>query len=138
MNRQGYSIIEALMAMILLSIGVFALVQSYSGITRSYVNSRHQELAVQCARDRMEEIVNSVSYSDIESANYPDENYGEIPGAGGQYEAFARTVAIDDSLNAIGQSVLKEITVQVTWQVPGGTRDVSLNTVVARYKDIQL
>lgn len=138
MNRQGYSILEAVVAMTIFAIGLLALSQSYFGVMRAQVGARNQELATQCARDRLEEIVNSVSYAGITEANFPDEAYGQIEGGNPKFEQFARDVAISDSLNAINQSVLKEVTVRVSWQTVGGTRDVTLNTVVARYRDVQL
>lgn len=138
MNRQGYSILEAMVAMTIFAIGALALSQSYFGVMRAEVGARNHELATQCARDRVEEIVNSLSYASITEANFPDEGYGEIADGDPKFEHFARTVAIVDSLNAINQSVLKEVTVSVSWQTAAGTRDVTLNTVVARYRDIQL
>ena len=138
MNRQGYSILEAVVAMTIFAIGMLALSQSYFGVMRAQVGARNHELATQCARDRLEEIVNAVSYATIIEGNFPDEGYGEVDAGDPKFEQFARTVAIADSLNAINQSVLKEVTVRVTWQTVAGTRDVTLNTVVARYRDVQL
>jgi type II secretory pathway pseudopilin PulG len=135
---QGFSIVEAVVAMSLFAVGILALSQSYFGIMRAQQSARSHELAIHCARDRVEEIVNSVSYTGIASANFPDEDFGNVAGGLPAYAGFSRSVAIVDSINVIGQSVLKEITVQVNWQIPGGTRNVSLNTVVARFKDIQL
>lgn len=138
MNRQGYSILEAVVAMTIFAVGMLALSQSYFGVMRSQVNARNHELATQCARDRMEEIVNSMSYANISGATFPDEDYGDVDGGASMYEQFRRSVTIADSLNAINQSVLKEVTVQVQWQTSAGVRDVTLNTVVARYRDISL
>ena len=138
MNRQGYSILEAVVAMTIFAIGMLALSQSYFGVVRSQVNESNHVPATQCARDRIEEMVNSVRYADITSANFPSEAYGAVNGGDPKYEQFQRNVAIVDSLNAINQSVLKEITVRVQWQTAAGARNVSLNTVVARYQDIQL
>ncbi len=136
MNRQGYSILEAVVAMTIFAIGILALSQSYFGVVRAQLNARNNELATRCAKDRIEEIVNSRSYAQISEALYVDEDYGEIDDGAKQFEHFSRTVTIDDSLNAINQSVLKEVTVQVAWETSTGTRDVILNTVVARYQDI--
>ncbi len=136
MNRQGYSLIEALMAMTLFAVGVLALSQSYFGVVRSQMMSRQNELALQCARDRIEEIVNSVSYSDINGTFYPSEDFGDVNGGVTQYEIFNRQIAISDSLNANGTSVIKDITVTVNWQTSGGVRTVFLNSAIARYSDI--
>jgi len=137
MNNRGYSIMEALVAMILFSIGAMALAESYFGVMRAQVNARNHETALQLARGRMEEIINTMRYADIATANYPDENYGQVDGGASEYTTFARDVTIADSLNTLGQSVLKEITVTVSWQGVGQIRSVTLNSVVARYKDIQ-
>ncbi len=136
MNRQGYSILEAVVAMTIFAVGMLALSQSYFGVMRSQVNARNNELATRCAKDRLEEIVNSMSYTLITDAVYPDEGYGNVNGGQAPYEHFARDVTISDSLNVIGNSVLKEVTVRVEWQSSTGVRDVTLNTVVANYKDI--
>ena len=136
MNRQGYSLVEALVAMILFAIGILSLSQSYFGIVRAQLTARNHELALNCARDRMEEVVNCLSYSSINSAQFPSEEYGQVDGGAAQYEIFNRNVTIDDSLNAGGTSVLKEITVEVNWQAMGGTRTASLNSVIAAHSDI--
>lgn len=138
MKRDGYSILEAVVAMTLFAIGIMALTQSYFGIVRAQINAHNHEVAVQCAHDRMEEIVNSMRYADITSTNFPSEDYGAIDGGSESYTAFSRNVAIADSLNTISMSVLKEITVEVKWQAPAGERSVSLNSVIANYKDITL
>ena len=138
MKRDGYSILEAVVAMTLFAIGIMALTQSYFGIVRAQVNAHNHEVAVQCAHDRMEEIMNSMRYADISGANFPSEGYGSIDGGADAYTAFSRNVAIADSLNTINMSVLKEITVEVKWQAPSGERSVSLNSVIANYKDITL
>ncbi len=138
MNRQGYSILEAVVAMTIFAIGALALSQSYFGVMRAHVTARNHELAMQCARDRMEEIVNTISYGDISEDNYPDESYGDVGGGDSMYETFSRNVSISDSTNTIGLVVLKEITIQVNWQTSQGERNVSLNSVVARRKDIQI
>lgn len=136
MNRQGYSIIEAVVAMTIFAVGMLALSQSYFGVMRSQVNARNNELATRCAKDRLEEIVNSMSYTQITDVVYPDEGYGAVNGGEAPYEHFSRDVTISDSLNAIGNSVLKEVMVRVEWQSSTGVRNVTLNTVVANYKDI--
>ncbi len=138
MNRQGYSILEAVVAMTIFAVGILALSQSYFGVVRAHVNSRNNELAVQCARDHMEQIVNSISYTQITEGNFPDEGYGAVGGGADEYTQFSRTVTIADSLNAISESVLKEVTVRVEWQSSSGARDVTFNTVIARYRDITL
>jgi len=137
MNRSGYSILEAIIAMSIFAIGILALSHSYFGIMRAQVNARHQELATQCARDRMEEIVNCLSYSQITEANFPDEGYGEVDGGSLMYQKFSRDVEIVDTLNQSGVSVMKEISITVAWETSDGTRNLTLNSVVAKYKDIK-
>jgi type II secretory pathway pseudopilin PulG len=137
-SREGYSILEAVVAMTIFAVGVLALTQSYFGIVRAQVNARNHEIALQLARDRVEMMVNSVRYADIVAANFPDEDFGLVNGGEPAFQHFRRSVAIQDSTNAIGQSVLKEIDVQVEWQASEGMRNVNLNTVIARYKDIRL
>ena len=137
MNRQGYSLLEAVVAMTIFAIGVLALSQSYFGVMRAQVGARNNEVAVQCARDRMEEIVNSVSYASISAETYPSEEYGDIDGGIQQYQHFARSVTIADSTNAAGVSVLKEVTVEVKWQTSNGEREINLNSAIARFKDLQ-
>jgi type II secretory pathway pseudopilin PulG len=137
MSNRGYSIMEALVAMILFSIGAMALAESYYGVMRAQVNANNHETALQLARDRMEEVINAIRYQDIAEANFPDESYGQVEGGLADYASYARDVTIADSLNTIGQSVLKEVTVTVSWQGVGQTRSVTLNSVVARRKDIE-
>jgi type II secretory pathway pseudopilin PulG len=138
MNNRGYSILEALVAMILFAVGILALSQSYYGIMRAQLIARENEVATQLARERMESIVNAVDYADVTEANFPSEDFGEINGGDSTYAQFSRAVTVVDSTNAIGQSVLKEIIIQVGWETPAGERSVTLNSVVARHRGITL
>ncbi len=136
MDRRGYSLIEAVVAMTIFAIGIMALSQSYFGVMRAQVGARTNELAMGCARDRIEEIVNTISYADINSVTYPSEGLGEVDNGASQFSIFDRQVAIDDSLNANNDSVLKEITVTVNWQAGSGPKSVFLNSVIAHHSDI--
>jgi hypothetical protein len=86
----------------------------------------------------MEQISSSLRYSAINEINFPDEDYSEIGGGNEEFAGFRRIVAISDSLNAMGNSVIKEITVRVEWHDGGDVRNVELKSCISRFKDVNL
>jgi hypothetical protein len=102
------------------------------------MRSKHTVLATNLAHQRMEQIMSATRYGSITEANYPDEDFGQVDGGNADYTKFRRDVAVVDSLNAIGNSVLKEITVRVEWNEMGRMRGVEMRSSISRFKDIQL
>lgn len=138
MNRKGMTLVEILVGMTIFAIGVLALTRVMFGAMRSNVKSKHVVVATNLAHQRMEQILGSMRYSDITAANFPTEDYGTISGGNPDYSIYRRSVAITDSLDALGSSVMKEITVRVEWREQGVDRNVEMRSSISRFKDVKL
>ena len=133
-NERGFTLIEVVMTMVLLSVGLLSLAPVMLAVFQG--NRFAQDLAqgTALAEDRMEEIVQHTVYSEITTARFFDEAQGQIRQGDPQYAKFGRTVAIVDSLDVLANSVLKGVTVTVSWRgLDGVTRTVTLYSRVARF-----
>jgi hypothetical protein len=115
------------MTMLLLSVGIMSLAPLMMAVFQGNRFSQEMTLATALARDRLEEVLNDPLYERINSTQYPNEARGTIRAGDPRYARYERSVAIVDSLNLIGQSVLKSVTVTVSWtSLNGQPRQVTL------------
>lgn len=130
----GFTLIEVVMTMVLLSIGLMSLVPLMLSVVQGNRFAQDLTLATSLAEDRIEEILHYPDYSQIITANFPNEAQGQIRQGDPRYAKFARSVTIADSLDIIGRCVLKSVTVTVTWTgLNQRTRDVTIHGRVARF-----
>ena len=130
----GFTLIEVVMTMVLLSIGIMSLGPLMLSVVRGNRFAQNLTLATSLAEDRMEEILNHNVFSEITSANFPTEAQGQVEQGDQAYARYTRTVAIDDSTDAIGRVVLKAISVTVSWTgFSQNTHSVNLHGRVARF-----
>ncbi len=137
-NSKGMTLIEILVGMVIFAIGVLALTRVMFGAMRANTKSKHVVVATNLAHQRMEQILGSMRYSDITNANFPTEDYGTVAGGDPDYANYRRSVAIADSLDALGSSVMKEVIVRVEWREKGVDRNVELRSSISRFKDVKL
>jgi type IV pilus modification protein PilV len=137
-NNDGMTLVEVLVGMMIFAIGLLGLSRVIFKVMQANMQSRHTVVATNLAHQRMEQIMSSTRYGSITEANFPDEDYGQVNDGASDYAIYSRNVAIADSLNSLGNSVLKEITVRVEWNESGRARNVELNSSISRFKDIQL
>ena len=137
-NEKGMSLVEILVGMTVFAIGLLGLSHSMFGVMHANITSKNTVKATNLAHQRIENIMSSIRYDSINTTNFPNEDYGQIGGGAVEYKKFKRSIAIADSTNALGNSVLKEITVKVEWVQQGGTRNVELSSSISRFKDISL
>jgi prepilin-type N-terminal cleavage/methylation domain-containing protein len=137
-NNRGMTLVEIMVGMTVFAVGLLGLSRVLFSVMHSNLTSKNTVIATNLAHQRMEQISGSLRYSAITSSNFPSEDYSEIGGGAEEYAHFRRTVAIDDSLNAVGNSVIKEVTVRVEWRDRGGVRNVELKSCISRFKDINL
>lgn len=82
----------------------------------------------------MEEITKHNIFSGITLANFPSEARGQVEQGDPAYARYTRTVAIVDSNDAVGRTVLKSISVTVSWiGLSQSTHSVNLHGRVARF-----
>lgn len=137
-SNRGMTLVEIMVGMVVFAIGILGLSQVMFRVMHSNLQSKHTVIATNLAHQRMEQLMGSLRYDNITEANFPDEDYGQVNGGDPDFSNFKRTVTIADSLNALGNSILKEITVRVEWKSNGRTRNVELRSSISRFKDINL
>ena len=116
-DEQGFTVIEVLVAVVILAVGIVALVSSSAGSTRMIGRGRHATRGVQAAAERME-ILRAQAY-----ATTPD--------------CTALASGTDSSSHGIvttwtvsGAGSLRTLQVVAGYQVPGGLKADTLLTQV--------
>jgi type II secretion system protein I len=137
-NNAGMTLVEILVAMTIFAVGVLSLTRVMFQAMHSNVRSKHVVVATNLANQRMEQILSSTRYDNITAGNFPTEDYGTIEGGKPDYTPFRRAVAIADSVDALGTSVMKEVTVRVEWRDNGTARNTQIRSSISRFKDIKL
>lgn len=137
-SREGMTLIEVLVGMTIFAIGLLGLSRVMFQVMHSNLRSKHTVVATNLAHQRMEQILGATRYDSITEIVFPVEDFGQVNAGNEDYTKFRRTVTVVDSLNALGNSVLKEITVRVEWNEMGNTRNVEIRSGISRFKDINL
>jgi len=133
-RERGFTLVEVVMTMVVLSVGLLSLAPLMMAVVRGNRFAQNMTLATTLAEDRMEEILHNPIYDDITEANFPSETQGQIHQGDPKYNKFGRTVAIVDSLNILSQSVMKNVTITVSWWgLNQRTINVTLYGRVARF-----
>jgi prepilin-type N-terminal cleavage/methylation domain-containing protein len=137
-DNAGMTLVEILVAMTIFAVGVLSLTRVMFQAMHSNLRSKHVVVATNLANQRMEQVLSSTRYDNITAALFPTEDYGTIEGGKADYSFFRRAVAIADSVDALGTSVMKEVTVRVEWRDNGRTRNAQIRSSISRFKDIKL
>ena len=116
-NNKGFTLIEVLVAMVILSIGLLGTAALITGIINGNKVSNRITTATVLAQDKMEEI-KRVGYSTA-----GDELKASLPSPYDQYE---REVIVVPNSPANGMST---VTVNVYWE---SSKSVSLQTILAK------
>ena len=142
-NQRGFSLIEALMAVTLLSVGIIAVVGTTGTIMDKNNDSRKSSIAMTLAQDKIEYFkgigrtwplggLGGLNSPDIVGGVWTANGVGEIVDAGGNAVAnapYTRTWLIS---NVAGQNFLFNIVMTMAWQDAGGNRTLQLNTEVSQ------
>ena len=116
-NNSGFTLIEVLVAMVILSVGLLGTAALITGIINSNKLSNRISTATVLAQDKMEEI-KSVSYSNAVSETRA---FMSSP-----YDKYEREVTVVDNSPSSG---MKTVTVKVYWE---SSKSVSLVTILSR------
>lgn len=137
-GRAGMTLVEILVGMTVFAIGVMSLTRIMFQAMHANVRSKHVVVATNLAHQRMEQILSSMRYDNITSAAFPTEDYGSLEGGSADYAVYRRVVAIADSTDALGSSVMKDVTVRVEWRESNGQRNMQIRSSISRFKDVSL
>ncbi len=107
-NNNGFTLIEVLVAMVILSVGLLGTAALITGIISSNKLSNRISTATTCAQDKMEKI-RSVGYDDAENES-GTENYSNIL----NYLLYKRITDVVAGNPAAGTGI-KTVTVTVYW-----------------------
>jgi prepilin-type N-terminal cleavage/methylation domain-containing protein len=124
-NDRGITLIEVMIAIVVLSVGVLAVGQLFPAGSRSQVNARMTTTASYLAQEQLEEL-ECVAFTDpsLSAGRHPVS--GTAPaGTNGQYGRSYEVTTMSAPL-----ANLKRVTVTVEWA--GGRRSVSTTTYVRR------
>jgi len=117
-NDHGFTLIEVLIAIVILSIGLLGMASLTVGIINGNKFSNELTTATTLAQDKMEDIRRQ-DYSDV-----ADEAKAACPSP---HAAYNRKVEVEDDLPATN---MKTVTVTVSWD--SDNRDVELKTILAQ------
>jgi Tfp pilus assembly protein PilV len=137
-SEAGTTLVEVLVAISIFAMGVLSLTRVTFQAMQANVRSKHLAVATNLAHQRMEQILSSTRYNNITAGAFPTEDYGAVNGGSTDYRVYKRIVAIADSTDALGTSILKDVVIRVEWRDKGRTRNVEIESNISRFKDINL
>jgi len=115
-NSNGFTLIEVLVAMVILSVGLLGTAALITGIINSNKLSNRISTATVLAQDKME-YIKSVGYSNVVS-----ETRASMPSP---YDKYERDVTVTSNSPSSG---MKTVNVTVYWE---SSKSVSLQTILA-------
>lgn len=139
MNRDsGLSLLEVVVAMLLLSIALLGLAVGFPSSQAAIYMGDRVSTAVNLAQQTLEQMGGrryTETIDDITNTNFPDQDYGAIP----NFLRFRRTIQIQNGVpEAVctpppGTPCTKTVTVTVFYRDPGGEeQSVPLTTIFIR------
>lgn len=117
MRRKGFSLLEVLIALIIVTAGTLAIIQAFSAGLLASADVENVDLALNIAQAKMEQIKNTSFAGLADSAPIADLNFPDF------------TVALNV---AEGQDPMRT-DVTVAWNVKGGQANVTLTSLLTNY-----
>lgn len=120
--QSGFTLLEVLVAIVILSIGLLGTAGLTTGVIRGNQYSKNVTSATAAAQTKLEAI-KSGGYANATTANFPSDTVS----MGGT--SFTRTIAITSGSPAAN---MKTVSVTMTWNESNNTaRSVNLQTILA-------
>lgn len=116
-EKNGFTLLEVLIAAVILTVGVAALVWAFSAGIFATTDIEDVDLALNIAQAKMEEIKNTAFASLADSG----------PAADAYFPRFSTTVNVAEGQNPM------QVDVTVAWQVKGSAASFTLTTLAADY-----
>jgi type II secretion system protein I len=117
-GRQGFTLIEVLVAVTVLGIGILGLVGSSALVTRMIGRGRHTTMAVQIAQERLETLRQRALSTATPCTAL----------AAGTQTAVTRGQTETWTIGPVAAA--RTLSASVTYNVANGTRTVALNTII--------
>jgi prepilin-type N-terminal cleavage/methylation domain len=124
-SRNGFTLIEVLVTLLILSVGLLGIAGLTAGIIRGDFFSKNITSATVIAQTQLEAVQNK-GYINANTTNFPSSAASVSMGG----VNFSRTTTITDNSPATN---MKTISVTVTWnEADNAARSVSLQTILAQ------
>ena len=121
-NRAGFTLIECLVAIVILGIGLVGVVGCLTAALLANRSASDTELAVSIAQDRLEDM-RSLGFGAVTYDNYPATS--SVP----ELHSGVQTVEITDSF--LGNARLKRVRLGISWHSANrSTSRVEMETVI--------
>ena len=117
-SRQGFTLVEVLVAVTVLGVGILGLVGSSAMVTRMIGRGRHTTMATQVAQERLERLRQRALSTATPCTALAN---------GTQ---TATTDGLAESWTVAGVGDLRTLAASVTYNVTGGQRTITLNTII--------
>lgn len=111
-DREGFTLLEILIALTIFSVGVMAIAQMLLSMMRGNVAANRLTSATYLAQQKLEEVL-AAPFDDITAANFPAENYNTIA----NYPDYKRALSITTN----SANTFKTLTITVYWKNADGT-----------------
>ena len=120
-SERGATLIELMIALVVLALGIMAVSQLFPAGTRSQVSDRMLTSANYYAQEKIE-VLNRVLFSDAQltDGRHPPGTATEACGTSGKWQRYYEVTTLAAPLDN-----LKRVTVTVTWQFMGNRRTQS-------------
>lgn len=115
MEKRGFTLLEVLIAVVILTVGIAALTWAFSAGMFATTDVENVDLALNIAQAKMEEIKNTAFASIADSGPTADPDFSDF------------NVTVDA---ATGNDPM-QVDVTVSWNVKGGSTSIVLTTLVA-------
>jgi len=132
-TNKGFTLIEAMIAMVLLGLAVTAVLLPFTGGSAIRAEGMHKTLAAKLAADLMEEIINTPTTQIIGKYNYT-EPQGQVKNAAGivftdlNYARFSRAVTCEQRTAPAGATFIL-VTVRVYYN---GREMAAVNRLISQ------
>jgi prepilin-type N-terminal cleavage/methylation domain-containing protein len=132
--KQGFTLIEVLIAIVLIVIGLVALMQAMSVAIFADSTLEYRLTALNLANEKLEELKDDgYSHANLDPASSP---FTEAFISGFNFVAQRQWTVdyVDANLStSVSDTGLKDVTVQVQWTQRGGTQYVAVETLIGDY-----
>ncbi len=132
--KQGFTLIEMLIAIVLIVSGLVVLMQVMSVAIFADSTLEYRLTAINLANEKLEELKDDgYSHANLDPASSP---FTEASISGFDFADQRQWTVdyVDENLStSVSDTGLKDVTVQVQWTQKGGTQSVAVETLIGDY-----